>query len=102
MIENGYLQYLTADLIIDEDGNPMDGGGQWSDYIPACIEGSANVVYKSDSGMRYEKLTYTVYIRRVEVSDRVRLFDKQKNFIGEFSVKGKQVSPIVNQIRLSV
>lgn len=103
MIENGYIQYLTAELLIDEDGNPINGGGQWSDYIPACIEGTLNTdSYKSESGIRYEKPTYTVYIRRTEVSQRVRLFDKNKALLGEFSVRTVQVSPIVNQTRLTV
>lgn len=103
MIENGYIKYLTAELSIDEDGNPVDGGGTWSDYIPACIEGSKDTsAYNSESGIRYEKPTYTVYIRRAETSQRLRLYDKKKAFLGEFSVKSVQVSPIVNQTRMTV
>ena len=104
MIENGYLTYLTAQTLIDEDGNPISGGGQWSDYIPACIEGNRNTdAYKTESGLRYEKPTYTVYFRRRdEVSERVRLYDKAKALLGEFSVRTWQVSPIVNQTRITV
>lgn len=103
MIENGYIQYLTAELLIDEDGNPISGGGQWSDFLPACIEGNRNTdAYKSESGIRYEKPTYTVYIRRADISQRVRLFDKNKALLGEFSVRTVQVSPIVNQTRITV
>lgn len=103
MIENGYIQYLTAELVIDEDGNPVSGGGQWSDYIPACIEGNRNTdSYKTESGIRFEKPTYTVYIRRQDISQRVRLFDKNKALLGDFSVRTEQVSPIVNQTRITV
>ena len=40
--------------------------------------------------------------RRDEVSERVRLYDKSKTLLGEFSVRTWQVSPIVNQTRITV
>ena len=103
MIENGYIKYLTTETYTDEDGNPIDGGGEWSDFIPACIEGSKDTAApKSESGIRYDNPSYTVYIRRQNVSNAVRLYDKRKTLLGEFSVRSVQVSPIVNETRLTV
>lgn len=103
MIENGYIQYLVTETYTDEDGNPIDGGGEWSDFIPACIEGSKNTAAnKSESGIRYDNPTYTVYFRRQSISGEVRLYDKGKNLLGEFSVQSVQVSPIVNETRITV
>jgi hypothetical protein len=107
MIENGYIRYKTAGkILLDDNGNPHKGGDQWSDYIPACIEGNRNTAaYKAESGLRYEKPTYTVYSRRnqgIAITNLVELFDRKKNSLGQFVVRTIQVSPIVNQIRISV
>ena len=107
MIENGYIRYKqTAEIVINEDGNPVKGGDQWSDYIPACIEGNRNTAeYNSESGIRYEKPTYTVFVRYNEAKDItecVRLFKRDKAYIGQYVVRTKEVSPIVNQIRITL
>lgn len=103
MIENGYIKYLNTETYTDEDGNPIDGGGEWSDFIPACIEGSKDTAQsKSESGIRYDQSTYTVYFRRQPISGEVRLYTKEKTLLGEFSVRSVQVSPIVNETRITV
>lgn len=107
MIENGYIRYkITGKILLDDNGNPHKGEAQWSDYIPACIEGNRNTAaYKAESGLRYEKPTYTVYFRRnqgMNVTNTVELYDRGKNSLGQFVVRTIQVSPIVNQIRISV
>lgn len=107
MIENGYIRYkLTSEIMIGEDGYPIKGDAQWSDYIPACIEGNRNTAeYNSENGIRYEKPTYTVYVRYNDakaITECVTLYKRDKERIGQYIVRTKQFSPIVNQIRITV
>jgi len=107
MIENGYIRYKNTEIAIGEDGNPIKMcGAQWSDYIPACIEGNRSTDnYNAEGGVRYEKPTYTVYFRRSDAKDcteTVKLYDRNKECLGQYVVRTKEISPIVNQVRITV
>ena len=107
MIENGFISWLLTQSVIDEDGNPIiDDTQQWSEAVPANIEGSVNRVYNDNNSNRYTKSTYSIILSNDQLpdtqSDRVRLYDNKKNFLGEYAVLYTQNLPIMGEIRIVV
>ena len=103
MIENGYVKFAKQDVSFDDNGRPILGETEWGDLMPACIEGNLDTsLYNGESGTRYTKASYSVYVRKCETSDRVQLFDRKKVSLGIFSIRTMQYSPIVNEIKFTV
>lgn len=103
MIESGYISYkLDTENSIDENGNPVVYEAQWSDLIPANIEGSKQRVYNDVNGNRYVNATYSIILPYVDISDRLKLYDRNKSLLGEFAVLQTQNLPILGEIKITV
>lgn len=104
MIENGYIRYKYVEYGIDEDGNPSSGEPSWSEMIPACVEGNrSNQGSNSETSSRYSDSSYTIYTRLgYQESNRIEVFDRQRRSLGEFSIRTRQVSMIVEEVRYTI
>lgn len=103
MIESGYISFkIKAQNGIDEDGDPVVFEEAWSDLYPANIEGTKQRVYSAEKGNRYIDATYSVILPYIEISDRLRLYDRDKNQLGEFKVLQTQNLPILGELKITV
>lgn len=104
IVQNGYIQFKTADRNLDENGNPIVADEAWGELIPANVQGNVNYDgFKDESGDRYKAPTYSVYLKDTDqISNRVRLYDRNKNFLGEFYVRTRQRMTLVKELRITV
>lgn len=105
MIESGYIRIKQRPIGkngIDSNGDPIVGQATWSDYYPANIEGTKTRVFSIEKGNRYINATYTIILPYIEISDRLTLYDRNKQSLGEFDVLQTQNLPILGELRITV
>ena len=104
MIESGYISYkIYADNGIDENGNPIINTEQpWSELLPANIEGSKQRIYNDANANSYVKANYSIIMPTNPITDRLRLYDRNKVLLGEFAVLNTQELPILGEIKITV
>lgn len=105
ILENGYIQFKKAFRGLDDDGNPIVSDEDWTEMIPANVQGNCNYDgYKSENGDRYESPTYSVYINERDMTDanRVRIYTRRKDYLGEFYIRTKTPCQLTREIKLTL
>lgn len=103
MIENGYISYkISSDNVIDENGNPVLGVETWSELVPANVEGVNKRFYDKEKGNRYTSATYSIILSKIDFSDKIKVFDRDKQELGEYNVIESQRLDILGLVRITV
>lgn len=85
---NGYIQWkLTpTSAVFDEDGIPIQQEEEWSDFIECGYEDNTNLTAKSRENSDYKQQQFSVRVKLQQPQERLRIYDKEKQLLGEFVV----------------
>lgn len=85
---NGYIQWkLTPEsAVFDEDGIPIQQEETWSEFIECGYEDTTTLTAKSRENSDYKQQQLSVRVKLQEPKERLRIYDKGKQLLGEFVV----------------
>lgn len=86
---NGFIQFKTnpTEEMFDEDGNPLVQDDQWSVLIPCGYEETTQLTAKTSENSDFKQRSFKIRVKLQPTTERVMLYDKSKNAIGEFVVR---------------
>lgn len=104
IFSNGYLQWKLnpTKAIFDEDFNPVEQQAQWSDFIQCGYEDDETLTAKTTEQSDYIQKSYKVRVKLQEPRERIRLFDKSKNLLGEFVVRSCKQYAYIDETHLGI
>ena len=99
--DNGYIKFQTADSeMFDDKGNPIETGGEWSDYIPCGYEEQSTLTATTAENSPYVAQSFKIRIKLQPTTERLKLYRKDKSLIGEYVVRSINDYQYIDQTHL--
>lgn len=102
ILNNGQLRFANLDYTVtyDEKGNPIQPEPEWGDLIPCMYQMNERKTAKTAENEAYTERKVTITVERMDVSERVLLYDEKGIDLGEWIVENIQDLNYIDQTRL--
>ena len=106
IIPNGNVQFIEGSGGLDDNGYPVASAAVYGEPIPCQYQASSHNYLGKSNGEAIIRSGYSILIEkccgRMKRTERLKLLDKCKNTIDEFSVISFEPLDAVCQIRITV